>query len=142
MQTIRMSSSRSWSPVLLALLLAACSGDPNQSNEPNPKQACLDANQFQRDATALENAIRVATDADVPTLNNQAASLSREMTAEVSSGEAAGTIINDDLAGALNAVNRIITDLSTPNLAQAKIDVEVLRNAMVTLGMDCSGYIS
>jgi hypothetical protein len=141
MRTFPATVSRGWPRALLLLLLAACSDNPDQS-EPNPKQACLDANQFQRDATALENAIRVATDADVPTLNNQAASLSHEMTAEVSSGKAAGTLINDDLTAAVNAVNRITTDLSTPNLAQAKIDVEVLRNAMVKLGMDCSPYIS
>ena len=142
MQTIRTSIARSCSLALLALLLAACSSDPNQNSEPNPRQACLDANQFQRDATALEDAIRPATDADVSRLNDQAASLSHEMTAMVSSGEAGGTIVQDDLAAAVNAVNRNITDLSTPNLAQAKLDVEVLRNAMVKLGQDCSGYIS
>ena len=142
MLTFRMSISRSWSQAALALLIAACGGGLDQNNEPNPKQACLDANQFQRDATVLENAVRTASDADVNALNDQAAHLSQEMTAMLSSGEAAGTIINDDLTGATNAVNRVITDLSTPNLAQAKIDIEVLRNAMVKLGQDCSQYIS
>ena len=126
---------------VLALLLAACGDNPTTS-EANPKQACLDANQFQRDATALEDAIRPATDADVSRLNGQAASLSQEMSHEVSAGVAAGTVVNDDLVSALNAVNKIITDLSTPNLAQAKLDVEPLRNAMVKLGQDCSGYLS
>jgi hypothetical protein len=126
----------------LTLVLAACSPDPNSDHEPDPRQACLDANQFQRDATSLENAIRPATNADVPTLNDQAAALSQEMTAEISAGKAAGTNVNDALQGAVNAVNRIITDLSTPNLAQAKVDADVLRNAMITLGQNCSPYLS
>lgn len=57
---------------------------------------------------------------------------------EHTAGEAAGTVVNDDLVNALNAVNKIVTDLSTPNLAQAKLDAEALRNLMITLAQDCS----
>jgi hypothetical protein len=137
-----MSASKALPLALAALLIAACD-DSGPTSGTSPKQACLDANQFQRDATALENAIRTATNADVPALNDQAAALSQEMSHEVSAGVAAGTNVNDDLVAALNAVNKVITDLSTPNLAQAKLDSDgLLRNAMITLAQDCSRYLT
>ena len=125
-----------------AVALCSCGGTPNPSSTPDPKQACLDANQFQRDATALENAIRSASDSDAPQLVDKANALDQEMSNKLSSGEASGSVINDDFQAALNALHPITTDLLKPDLNQAKFDANKLGSAMIKLAQDCSQVLS
>jgi hypothetical protein len=135
-----------WGLIALSvtLLLGAC-GDastPGLGSGKSPKQVCQDANQAQRDATKLENELRTGTDADAETYLKDAQALDGNLSSLLANGGAAGSsTVNNDIAAALTPIKRIESDLLKPDLPQANVDAETLRNAMIQLGMDCSSFL-